>query len=98
MCFAWFACCFVVYFAYAPLRVHRRLNKPRRHSRKEVVNDIERHPKSVSKVMRMAAQRGPRPPFSVPGGGREAMGLPFGSPGGPGPTPAEKNKMGSLKK
>ena len=49
-----------------------------RHSRKEVVNDIEKHPKQVPEVLKMVARRGPGPPFWVPGGWTSLLGL-FGS-------------------
>jgi len=45
-----------------------------RHSRKDVVNDIEKHPNLLPKVMKMVPRRVPGPPFWGP---RGSLDLPF---------------------
>ena len=56
---------FVLFFHFLSLDINADIV---RHSRKEVVNDIEKHSKEVPQVIKMVARRGPGPPFWVPGG------------------------------
>jgi len=54
-----------------------------RHSRKEIVNDIEKHPNQLPKVMKMVPRRGPGPPFWGPRGGLDLPFEPLWVPCGP---------------
>ena len=58
-----------------------------RHSRKDVVNNIEKHPNLLPKMMETVARRVPGPPFWGPRGGLdlpfEALWIPSGSHLGP---------------
>ena len=61
VCF--FVCPFSCFFHLLALDIDANIA---RHSRKEVVNHIKKHPRQDPKVLKMVSQRGPGPSFWVP--------------------------------